>query len=92
MGCLGVQLAGDALEDVDERGVRLADDTLLILMNARPAPVDFLLPGDRAQERWELILDTHRPTGRRSCPPLPGGKPLELPPRSLLLLRERVDS
>ena len=86
--CLGVQLAGDALEDVSERGVRLKDDTLLIVMNARPEVVQFTLPEDDTRKCWEIILNTHIPTGNDSFPIPPSGEPVGIPPRSLLLLRE----
>ena len=86
--CLGVQLAGDALEDVNERGVRLKDDTLLIVMNARSEVVQFTLPDDEMRKCWEIILNTHISTGNDSFPIPPSGEPLGIPPRSLLLLRE----
>ena len=46
---LGVLLAGDAIDEVDERGRRVSGDTLLVLYNAAPAPVTFVLPADGAQ-------------------------------------------
>jgi glycogen operon protein len=42
--CLGVRLAGDAIDERDERGEPLSDDTLLVLMNAQEASVPFTLP------------------------------------------------
>ena len=32
--CLGVRLAGDLIDDVDERGEPIVGDTLLLLLNA----------------------------------------------------------
>ncbi len=85
--CLGVQLAGDAIEEVDDRGTRLVDDTLLILMNARPETVSFMLPNNNAEAHWELMLNTGDAIGRRRRPPLAGGAPFELQAHSLLLFR-----
>ncbi|MBI4476935.1 MAG: glycogen debranching protein GlgX [Acidobacteria bacterium] len=55
---LGVQLAGDAVDEVDERGRRIVDDTLLVLLNADKQPVMFSLPPHRPDQYWEKFLDT----------------------------------
>ena len=86
--CLGLRLAGDAIEEVDPRGNRISDDTLLILLNAHHEPLPFVLPAHRARMRWELLLDTREAKGtprRRLL--LRGGQPYELEARSLALLR-----
>jgi glycogen operon protein len=87
--CLGLRLAGDAIDEVDERGHRITDDTLLILLNAHYEPIPFILPAHRARIRWELILDTREPTGRRRQRPLRGGQAYDLEARSLVLLSLR---
>ncbi|MGH9915836.1 MAG: hypothetical protein ACRD63_11185, partial [Pyrinomonadaceae bacterium] len=43
---------------VDERGNRIVDDTLLILLNAHYEPLSFTLPAHRRGVRWERVLDT----------------------------------
>jgi glycogen operon protein len=86
---LGVRLAGDAIDEVDERGNRIIDDTLLILLNAHHELIPFVLPAHRARVRWELGLDTREPTGRRRQRPLRGGETYELEARSLVLFRLR---
>lgn len=66
--CLGMRLAGDALDETDERGRRCVDDTLLILFNADDREAPFTLPGigigsDRGAA-WTRVLDTmEAPTG-----------------------------
>jgi isoamylase len=89
--CLGLRLAGDAIEEVDTRGNRIVDDTLLILLNAHHEPLPFVLPAHRASVRWELVLDTRVPSGRRRHRLLRGGEPYELEARSLSLFRLRKD-
>jgi glycogen operon protein len=74
---------------VDDRGHRIADDTLLILLNAHHEPIPFVLPAHRARIRWELLLDTREPTGRRRQRPLRGGETYDLEARSLVLLSLR---
>lgn len=91
--CLGIRLAGDAIDEVDARGNRIVDDTLLILLNAHYEPIPFTLPAHRSKVRWELILDTREPTGIPKQPhkPMRGGIPYELEARSLALLCLRKD-
>ncbi|HZI17920.1 MAG TPA: glycogen debranching protein GlgX [Pyrinomonadaceae bacterium] len=85
---LGVRLAGDAISEVDERGNRISDDTLLLLLNAYHETVPFFLPAHRRGVRFELLLDTREPMGRPRKPTtIKGGGAFELPPRSLALFR-----
>jgi len=85
--CLGLRLAGDALDEMDERGEPVTDDTLLILLNAHHETVPFTLPADAAGDRWEVLVDTHAPELEPGARAVAGGAPLELAPRSLVLLR-----
>jgi glycogen operon protein len=85
--CVGLRLAGDAIDEVDERGNRIVDDTLLILLNAHHEPVRFILPAHRPRLRWELGLDTREATGKAPHRLIRGGEPYELEARSLALLR-----
>jgi isoamylase len=85
--CFGLRLAGDAIEEVDERGNRVADDTLLILLNAYHEPIPFVLPAHRRKLHWWVVLDTSEPTTRRGQRQLRGAAPYPLKDRSLVLLR-----
>ncbi|MFQ5846251.1 MAG: glycogen debranching protein GlgX [Candidatus Methylomirabilales bacterium] len=85
--CLGLRLAGDAIEEVDARGNRIVDDTLLILLNAYHEPIVFVLPIQRSKLRWELVLDTRDAVGRRRYRLMRGGQPYDLQGRSVALLR-----
>ncbi|NLL12658.1 MAG: glycogen debranching protein GlgX [Fibrobacter sp.] len=55
---LGLRLAGDAIEEMDEHGEPITDDTILILLNGHYEPINFVLPECPAFERWRLIMDT----------------------------------
>ena len=46
--CLGVRLAGDVIDDVDERGEPIVGDTLLLLLNADDAADVVHAAGDDA--------------------------------------------
>jgi isoamylase len=85
---LGVLLAGDAIDEVDERGRRVTGDTLLLLLNAHHRGVSFTLPAHRQGVSWEQILDTRESTGlRKTRRTVRGGGTYRLEPRSLALLR-----
>jgi isoamylase len=56
--CLGIRLAGDAIDEVDPVGQRIVDDTLLVLINAHHEPLDFVLPTHTREVSWETLLDT----------------------------------
>jgi isoamylase len=55
---LMVRLAGDSIEEVDQRGERIIDDTFLLLLNAGEETVPFTLPAQNGGLRWRRILDT----------------------------------
>jgi glycogen operon protein len=100
--CFGLRLSGDAIEELDDRGNRIIDDTLLILINAHHQTVPFTLPAHRRKVRWEVLVDSHEPIlDRRRHRPMRGGEVYELRDRSLAVLRlprgneseeKRVDS
>ncbi len=87
--CLGVCLFGEALEEVDDRGIPVTDDDFLILLNAHHEPVPFMLP--HFEGTWEIGLDTAVPEdGDGSSPAhLQGGTQYPLSGRSLVLLRRK---
>lgn len=86
--CFGLRLAGDAIEESDERGNPIVDDTLLILLNAHHETISFVLPAHRRKVRWEFILDTYDPkSNRKKARHMRGGEVYELNARSLALLR-----
>jgi len=83
----GFRLCGRAMDDVNERGEPIMDDTLLVLLNAGTAPVGFVLPGAPGPVSWEVLVDTAE---EDSAPPArrpPTGATLVLQGRSLALLR-----
>lgn len=59
---IGMMLVGSAIPDVDSRGIKIIDDSFLILMNAHWEPITFVLPRAHA-DKWILLLDTNLPDG-----------------------------
>ncbi|MEP7312683.1 MAG: glycogen debranching protein GlgX [Pseudomonadota bacterium] len=58
--CLGVYLAGGAIERIDRRGRPLVDDNFLVLFNAHHEEIAFSLPGFHEDCTWNTALDTAR--------------------------------
>ncbi|HXZ25888.1 MAG TPA: glycogen debranching protein GlgX [Nitrospiria bacterium] len=58
---LGVLLAGDAINELDEQGRVIRGETLLLLLNAHHEPVPFTLPARKPNTRWVLLMDTATP-------------------------------
>jgi len=90
--CLGLRLAGDAIEEVDDMGEPLVDDTFLVLLNAHHERIPFVLPAHEARVRWELLLDTRAwevPDRGRA---FRAGDHYDLEGRSLAVLRLRTPS
>jgi isoamylase len=58
MVCLG----GDSIDEMDQEGARVVDDTFLLLLNAHHGNVNFTLPAAAPGMQWELMFDTGDPT------------------------------
>jgi glycogen operon protein len=56
---IGILLAGNAIEEFDEKGRRITDSTFAMILNAHPDTVPFKLP--TSAQPWELILYTFMP-------------------------------
>jgi glycogen operon protein len=83
--CIGIRLAGDLMNEVDERGEPIMGDTLFLMFNAHWEPIQFSLPIPRDGRVWEAMVDT-------SDPDMPlrvsrGAEQYPLQGRSLALLR-----
>ncbi len=85
--CLGVRLAGDLIDEMDERGEPITGDTLLLLLNAHHEPIPFDLPAAPPGHEWERMLDTAEPGA--DVEGLPEVQPYALQGRSLAVLRLR---
>jgi isoamylase len=57
--CLGVYLAGEALDELDARGRRVVDDNFVVLFNAHHDPIPFTLPDSGASGGLALVDTAH---------------------------------
>ena len=84
---LGLRLAGDAIEEVDDLGEPIVGDTFLVLLNAHHEPVPFVLPAHESRVSWEPVLDTRDWDGAAERRALRTGEQYMLEGRSLAVLR-----
>jgi glycogen operon protein len=84
---LGVRLAGDAIDETDERGQPVRSDTLLLLLNAHHDAIPFTLPAHVPGARWILIFDTAEERIDQRVQPLRSETVYQLAGRSLALFR-----
>jgi isoamylase len=89
---LGVFLNGEEIPDLDPRGQRIVDESLLLLLNGGGEPAMFTLPGGPWGKEWELVADTGLafvlPAGA-DAPTYLAGEELSMASRSLAVLRKR---
>ncbi|MCO5176118.1 MAG: glycogen debranching protein GlgX [Thermomicrobiales bacterium] len=86
---LGMRLGGDALNEVDENGDAIVDDTLLILLSAYDQPIDFVMPGFKPDVVWEHIFDTSEVDGVGKPEEYRVGESYSLAGRSIAVLRRK---
>ena len=60
--CFGMRLAGDRVDEVDERGRRIEGDTILMPLNAHHEAIPFNLPRTLEGQGWECLVDTAQPS------------------------------
>ena len=56
--CLGLFLAGDAMDEYDERGEKISDDNIILLFNSHHEDIPFVLPEEPSLARWQVEIDT----------------------------------
>jgi len=79
---LGMLMRGEASDETDERGRRVAEDAILLLLNGGARSKPFILPALGRPGSWAELLNTAHPSGR---PVREGG--VNLVAHSLMLLR-----
>jgi glycogen operon protein len=83
---LGVLLSGQGLQEQDERGHPISDDTFLLLMNAHHEQISFHLPHPGSGAGWVPVVDTSCQTSDSPDVQYANGEPYPLQARSLVVL------
>ena len=85
---LGVYLAGEGLNETDEKGRALSDETFLVLFNSHADEVPFRLPELSPDSRWLLIMDTAYADGLAPGGATAAGGVYAVHGRSIVLLQQ----
>ncbi len=86
---MGVLLSGQGLQEQDERGHPISDETFLLLMNAHHEEMPFHLPDPSSGAGWVPVVDTSCQTSDSPDVQYATGEPYPLQARSLVVLVER---
>jgi len=86
---LGTLLVGKGLDEVNERGQRVTDDTFLILMNSYHEAIPCTLPTTPEGANWGLLIDTSNGAYAEQVDNHSGASAYSLEPRSLVVFVER---
>ncbi len=87
---LGVFMAGSGIDPTDEEGLPQVDDDLVLIFNASPGDLDFVLPPfvERGSAlSWTALLDTSTPSPLEQVEP---GGTTRIPSRSLKAFGRRA--
>ena len=84
--CFGMALGGNAMEEWDERGQQVSDDTFLLLLNADGGALDFTLPDFGRASGWAVVLDTADPDLAEGERRYDDGEAVTLEGRSMVVL------
>jgi isoamylase len=84
---IGFLLGGDAIGGCDRRGEPIVGDTLLVLINANPVPLEFVLPAIEWGERWQVLIDTRAAAEPDHAMSAKAGGRYKLIDRSMAVLR-----
>jgi len=85
---VGVFLNGGAILGRDPRGMRIHDDSFLLLFNAHHEPVEWTLPADGLGTSWEVVLATAEADEVEGTALGPGARQ-RVPARAVLVLQDR---
>ena len=87
---LGVLLSGKGLQEQDDRGQAITDDSFLLLMNAHHEALSFRLPQASPNSGWVPVVDTSCQTSNEADVQYSDGEEYPLQARSLVVLVERA--
>jgi isoamylase len=84
---IGMYLDGRGIRHRDEHGHPVHDESYVVWLNAGPEPVEVTLPGAPWSDGYEFVVSTEYPTGAPPEPTVVAPGPIQLPSRTVWLLR-----
>jgi len=84
--CVGVMLDGEALDEYDDEGHSIQDDTFMIVVNSYKGVIPFKMPEGKKPIKWQVVLDTSKTSLPAKKITIEAGKTIEIPPNCLMLL------
>ncbi len=81
--CMGMLLNGELINEVNETGIPIKDDILLLIVNSFWESIQFQLPDAELSKSWEVLVDTSEFYSDKEKVL----NEIEMLPRSLVLLR-----
>ncbi len=87
--CLGLVLAGEGIDECDERGRQVIDNNFILLFNSHHEGLDFQLPKEPENGVWEVVFDTAHGDNNGYHPQLyHAGERYPLQSRSVVVLKQ----
>jgi isoamylase len=83
----GYRLCGLVMDEVDDKGQPITDDTLLILFNAGAEKIEFVLPDAHPGKFWEMLVNTALEEEPENPSQFDVGSRIEMTAASMMLLR-----
>ncbi|MGY1739906.1 MULTISPECIES: glycogen debranching protein GlgX [unclassified Blastococcus] len=84
---VGMYLDGRGIRHRDDHGRPVRDESYLVWLHAGPEPVTVQLPGAPWSDGYEFVVSTEYPTGVPPRPAVVAPGPIDLPSRTVWLLR-----
>jgi isoamylase len=78
-------LNGDALRDVDDEGIRLRDDSFLLVFNAHYESLPFTMPPTSFGDHWRMVVDTGTEHGESDVTTI-AGESIQVASRCMVVL------
>jgi isoamylase len=89
---LQVFLNGHGIASADPRGQPVVDDSFLVLFNASPESIDFVLPPATFAPAWRVVVDTALPRPGEDLERCDAGTTRQVPDRGVVVLVAEEDS
>ncbi len=94
--CFGIFLMGNVPNEIDERGMPLNDDSMILIFNSHHESIQFKIPDFLSESSWETAMDTGIPDFTQGREMIKPGESLDIGGRSLVILncpcKEKADS